>query len=276
MNPKLATFLKAVVPILVALASIFVIAGYAASPEFHAATITSLDEKTGTVLELTAASTAASAAITLLPGDTATPIADKLAELSSYFLIVISAIYLEKYLTTITGYAAFVILIPAACLLLSVNAFVRRHQLRRIAWKLIVFALAVALVIPASVRVSDIIDETYASSIHTTINAAIQTTEEISVEEAAEEMQEAETAGGLKGFFTGVKDTVSNTGDHIKRILNNFINALAVMLVTSCLIPILVMVFFVWIAKILMNSEVDFLPRRRESGREEMADGSKA
>ena len=142
MNPKLATFLKAVVPILVALASIFVIAGYAASPEFHAATIASLDEKTGTVLELTAASTAASAAITLLPGDTATPIADKLAELSSYFLIVISAIYLEKYLTTITGYAAFVILIPAACLLLSVNAFARRHQLRRIAWKLIVFALA--------------------------------------------------------------------------------------------------------------------------------------
>lgn len=276
MNPKLATFLKAVVPILVALASIFVIAGYAASPEFHAATIASLDEKTGTVLELTAASTAASAAITLLPGDTATPIADKLAELSSYFLIVISAIYLEKYLTTITGYAAFVILIPAACLLLSVNAFARRHQLRRIAWKLIVFALAVALVIPASVRVSDIIDETYSSSIHSTINAAIQTTEEISVEEAAEEMQEAETAGGLKGFFTGVKDTVSNTGDHIKRILNNFINALAVMLVTSCLIPILVMVFFVWIAKILMNSEVDFLPRRRESGREEMADGSKA
>ena len=276
MNPKLATFLKAVVPILVALASIFVIAGYAASPEFHAATIASLDEKTGTVLELTAASTAASAAITLLPGDTATPIADKLAELSSYFLIVISAIYLEKYLTTITGYAAFVILIPAACLLLSVNAFARRHQLRRIAWKLIVFALAVALVIPASVRVSDIIDETYSSSIHSTINAAIQTTEEISVEEAAEEMQEAETAGGLKGFFTGVKDTVSNTGDHIKRILNNFINALAVMLVTSCLIPILVMVFFVWIAKILMNSEVDFLPPRRESGREEMADGSKA
>ena len=276
MNPTLATFLKAVVPILVALASIFVIAGYAASPEFHAATIASLDEKTGTVLELTAASTAASAAITLLPGDTATPIADKLAELSSYFLIVISAIYLEKYLTTITGYAAFVILIPAACLLLSVNAFARRHQLRRIAWKLIVFALAVALVIPASVRVSDIIDETYSSSIHSTINAAIQTTEEISVEEAAEEVQEAETAGGLKGFFTGVKDTVSNTGDHIKRILNNFINALAVMLVTSCLIPILVMVFFVWIAKILMNSEVDFLPRRRESGREEMADGSKA
>ena len=43
--------------------------------------IDALAEKQETVLELTAASTAASAAITLLPGDTATPIAEKLAEI---------------------------------------------------------------------------------------------------------------------------------------------------------------------------------------------------
>lgn len=69
------------------------------------------------MLELTAASTAASAAITLLPGDTATPIAEKLADLSGYFLIVLCAIFLEKYLLTITSYVSFTILIPAACAL---------------------------------------------------------------------------------------------------------------------------------------------------------------
>lgn len=37
-----------------------------------------LEEKQTTVLELSAASAAASAAITLIPGDVATPIADKL------------------------------------------------------------------------------------------------------------------------------------------------------------------------------------------------------
>ncbi len=56
--------------------------------------------KKTTALELTAAATAASAAITLIPGDAGTPIADKLADLSSYFLIVVCAIYLEK----ISGY----------------------------------------------------------------------------------------------------------------------------------------------------------------------------
>ena len=267
MNKTLSKILRTVIPLLVAAASVFVISGYAASPEFHASTIASLDEKTGTVLELTAASAAASAAITLLPGDTATPIADKLAELSSYFLIVISAIYLEKYLTTITGYAAFVILIPAACILLSVNVFARKEMIRRVAWKLTVFGLAVALVIPASVRVSDMIDETYSASIQSTINAAIQTTDQIPAGE--EEEAESEEIGGIRGFISGVKETVSNTGDNIKKVLNNFVNALAVMLVTSCLIPILVMMFFIWVTKILIGSDVALVPRRIPEGRPE-------
>ena len=268
MNKTLSKILRTVIPLLVAAVSVFVISGYASSPQFHATTIASLDEKTGTVLELTAASAAASAAITLLPGDTATPIADKLAELSSYFLIVISAIYLEKYLTTITGYAAFVILIPAACILLSVNVFARKEMIRRVAWKLTVFGLAVALVIPASVRVSDMIDETYSASIQSTINAAIQTTDQIPVGE--EEEAESEESGGIRGFISGVKETVSSTGDNIKRVLNNFVNALAVMLVTSCLIPILVMMFFIWIVKILIGSDVALIPRHIPDGRQEV------
>ena len=267
MNKTLSKVLRTVIPLLVAAASVFVIAGYAASPQFHASTIASLDEKTGTVLELTAASAAASAAITLLPGDTATPIADKLAELSSYFLIVISAIYLEKYLTTITGYAAFMILIPAACILLAVNVFARKEMIRRVAWKLTVFGLAVALVIPACVRVSDMIDETYSASIQSTINAAIQTTDQIPAD--GEEEAETEESGGIRGFISGVKETVSGTGDSIKRVLNNFVNALAVMLVTSCLIPILVMLFFIWLTKILIGSDVALVPRRVPEGRPE-------
>ena len=42
-------------------------------------TVTYLDLKKKTVLELTAAATASSAAITMIPGDIGTPIADKLA-----------------------------------------------------------------------------------------------------------------------------------------------------------------------------------------------------
>lgn len=84
----------------------------AASAETHAASLTALEEKQSTVLELAAASTAASAAITLLPGDAATPIAEKLADISGYFLLALCAIYLEKYLLTVTAYAAFRLLVP--------------------------------------------------------------------------------------------------------------------------------------------------------------------
>ena len=106
-NEKQKKILFALIPIVIALLSFFVIARFTSSTEFNAKTIQSLDDKKTTVMELTAASTAASAAITLIPGDVGTPIANKLADLSSYFLIVLSAIYLEKYLVTITGYAAF-------------------------------------------------------------------------------------------------------------------------------------------------------------------------
>ena len=109
-NEKQKKILFALIPIVIALLSFFVIARFTSSTEFNAKTIQSLDDKKTTVMELAAASTAASAAITLIPGDVGTPIANKLADLSSYFLIVLCAIYLEKYLVTITGYAAFKIL----------------------------------------------------------------------------------------------------------------------------------------------------------------------
>lgn len=72
-------------------------------------------------MKLTAASTAASAAVSALPGDTGSAIAEKLADLTSDFLIVLCAIMLEKYLLTITGYAVFRFILPAVCVLLIVR-----------------------------------------------------------------------------------------------------------------------------------------------------------
>ena len=66
-------YLSVILPLLIALISLFVLSGPASSPEFHADSLAALEEKQTTVLELSAASAAASAAITLIPGDTATP-----------------------------------------------------------------------------------------------------------------------------------------------------------------------------------------------------------
>lgn len=108
-----------IVLLVIAILSFSAGAKYAAAPEHHKETIAALDEKKDTVLELTVAATATSALITLIPGDVGTPIAEKVADLSGYLLIVLCAVFLEKYLVTLTGYAAFKLFIPAACVLFA-------------------------------------------------------------------------------------------------------------------------------------------------------------
>ena len=273
-NEKQKKILFALIPIVIALLSFFVIARFTSSTEFNAKTIQSLDDKKTTVMELAAASTAASAAITLIPGDVGTPIANKLADLSSYFLIVLCAIYLEKYLVTITGYAAFKILVPIACVFFSGYLLWRKEILRVVAQKFLLFGLAVYLVIPASVKVADMIETTYASSIESTIETAKQTTDEIESEtgesgqvddkssneksQSDSDSASKENAGGFfSGLFNKVQEGVSTATANVENVLNNFIEALAILLVTSCLIPILVLIFFVWLVKMLLGLNID-------------------
>lgn len=273
-NEKQKKILFALIPIVIALLSFFVIARFTSSTEFNAKTIQSLDDKKTTVMELAAASTAASAAITLIPGDVGTPIANKLADLSSYFLIVFSDIYLEKYLVTITGYAAFKILVPIACVFFSGYLLWRKEILRVVAQKFLLFGLAVYLVIPASVKVADMIETTYASSIESTIETAKQTTDEIESEtgesgqvddkssneksQSDSDSDSKENAGGFfSGLFNKVQEGVSTATANVENVLNNFIEALAILLVTSCLIPILVLIFFVWLVKMLLGLNID-------------------
>ena len=175
------------IAVAIALLSFFGASKVATSTDFHANSIASLDEKNATVLELTAAAAAASAAITLIPGDTATPIADKLADLSTHFLIVLCAIFLEKYLLTLTGYAAFNLLIPLACLLYIIHLFFGMDILKSLGRKLFLFGLVIVLVIPVSIQLSNLIESTYQTSIQNTIEDAKDAAQEAQQEEGSDE-----------------------------------------------------------------------------------------
>ena len=56
------------------------------------------------------------------------------------------------------------------------------------------------------------------------------------------------------------------TGSFGHAVLNRFLEALAVMLVTTCLIPILVLLFFVWLVKLILGVELPPLGVPRRSG----------
>ena len=101
-----------IIAILVAIAiiSLFWISGIASSEDSFQGTYNALDEKRTNVTELMGVTAASSTAISLLPGDAGTPIAEQLADLSGYFMFILAEIYLEKWMVTITGMLAFKIL----------------------------------------------------------------------------------------------------------------------------------------------------------------------
>ena len=250
--------------VLVACLSFFLIGRGASDPETYSSTITSIDDKVETVLKLTATSTIASAGISALPGDICTPISEKLADFSEYFLLILCVLYAEKYLLTIIGTGAFRILIPAACAFFGIGLFWNPKMMGKLGLKFALFALALYFVIPASIKVSDIIYDTYQVSINTTIEMAEQLAED--TEELAE-AQEEEDEGVLAGLWNRITETTDNLTEQAAETLNRFVETLAVMIVTSCIIPLLVLFFFLWIIRMVTGIEINVpVPGRRRRG----------
>ena len=213
-------------------------ADWASDPQTHAQTISELDKKSETVLMLSAGSAGASALVSMLPDDTATPVADKLADLSMYFGLVLCIIYTERFLLTILGLTAFRFLIPAALILVCISLFWRRQGLRSLALKLALVGLAVFLVIPASIKVGEMIDRSFDE----TYREAVSATERF--QEETEDSEEEQS-----GIWNTIKGTYTKYRDKATALLNHYLQSFAVMIVTTCVIPVLVLLFFVWILK---------------------------
>lgn len=238
--------------------------------ETYPVSIASLDGKRSDILGLLAASAATSTAITVLPGDAATPIAEKLMDLSTYFMIVLAAIYLEKYLLTITGYFVFTWIIPVCCIVLIGGILSNRDAFKNVAIKVAIFALAIHLVVPCSVMISNMIEETYNDSVKITITEN-ETTGEPEIKEEESDVGFFES---IQNKFEDLTDKVENgvtkVSDDLQQSLNGFIEALAVMIVTSCLIPILVIFVFGWITKLIFDLDFHVNIPKIEVGRKKV------
>lgn len=297
---KLLYALKIIIPLLIAILSFALFSNYAASDKLHNDTIATLQAKQDRVLQLSAASTAIAAGASLVLGDRAVAVSNKLLDLTGYFIIILSAILLEKYLVTVMGLVFFKIIIPIACIIFSIFTLIDRENMRKLAVKLVTFAVVAFLVIPFSVVISNVIENTYGNTINKTIEEGESLKEELEVfsDKAIDdvysgstiinyekaEVEENDTSSSENGnwidsiknnvgsFVSGAKENVSSAiGNVVKTVtgkakewidklttqLNNMIDAIAVMIVTTCVIPILVIVFLIWIVKMLFSVNIN-------------------
>ena len=263
---------KLQIGIIVALVVMALLSGFVARPHFADtktwdSTIEVIDQKKGNVLALTTSCVALSAGITALPGDTGTPVAEQLAQLSGNLGIVLAVLYLEKYLLTILWSVGLGILIPFALVLFAVSLGIHGRWststvLRRVATRVLVVAVIGMALVPASVWVSQKVDETYQVSIEQAEQKATGAAEASSSK--SKKKSEAKTdknvleqlTEGASSLLTSVTDSAKSMTDEVVQQVTDLIEGVIVMIVTSCVIPLLVLVAFLWLGHTLLGIDI--------------------
>ncbi len=252
-NYNVKKIVAVVLLIVVAILSFTVLAETFSNPDTYQGTIDSLDERRNDVLAMSASSTAISTGLTLIPGDVAGPIADKLADLSFTLMIVLCAIFLEKYILTLAGVLSFKILIPIACVLGVAFVKTAKDGFARVALKLLLLGLCIVLLVPASTWATDFIEDSYPSYIDENfdenIDEANKTADMLNSNADKDE-------NFISSFFDSLSGGVTGILDKIEGILGNFIEATALLIITSCVIPILTLWMFVWVANLLLGMNI--------------------
>ena len=238
-----------------------------------------LDEKRGSATELSIAAVGASAGITMIPDDACTPIANELAEIGKDLAIVSGVILLEKYLMTITGYAFFKALVPLCLVLFAIGYWKdtndpMRSSLLNGAIKVLIVGAIIWQAVPVSVRVIDLFDATYDETISQAIESAQQAGAIAEDDKAIEEVvsEEDQTQKGWREIALSTLDAV---GDAVtssvskatkaamsgasslvawaKVVLTQVTEGFAVLVVTSCIVPVAMPLLAYWLVKIFFQ-----------------------
>ena len=239
---------------IVALVVLALLSGFVARPHFADtktwdSTVEVIDQKKGNVLALTTSCVALSAGITALPGDTGTPVAEQLAQLSGNLGIVLAVLYLEKYLLTILWSV-------------GLGRWSTSTVLRRVATRVLVVAMIGMALVPASVWVSQKVDETYQVSIEQTEQKATEASKASSTKsEKKSETTEnknvlEQLTDGASSLLTSVTDSAKSMTDKVVQQVTDLIEGVIVMIVTSCVIPLLVLAAFLWLGHTLLGIDI--------------------
>lgn len=118
--------------------------------------------------------------------------------------------------------------------------------------KIAAFAVCLVLVVPVSAYCTEFINSTYEGSMNQMIEDAKNSTD--TVKNSAESADGSENV--LKEMLQKAGIGISSTLEQFKQSLTNISRIFAYMLVSSCLIPVCVLFFFLWIIRLLFGLNI--------------------
>ena len=250
---------------LLAAISFFVVTARLPESDFVRDSLDSVEDSSDTVMKFSAATLSASLAISALPDDFATPLADSLADMNLYFVAILVMLFLEKILIRYGIKTAFAILIPLACFVGVLFVVTRSELLKSLAVRLCVLALAAAFVVPCSTRIAGVV----AADLTAYVNETIEETEggagklHRAMEEGGEDRTMFEKLSDL--FQTAIRD-LSDLMLHFQNTIRKCMNSIAILILTNCLMPLLTFFVLKWILRELFQIAIPLPPAGERRG----------
>lgn len=246
---KLAKILLA---IFIAVFSVFVLAYKVPESGYVQETLESLEESKTTVMEFSGATIAVSLAITALPDDFGSPLANTLTDMNKYFVFIFAVLYVEKLIVVEGVRFSFVYIIPIACLLYILFVLSGKAVLKALAAKLMILGLAVVFVIPISTHLTEKVCEDYLVYVDETIAEANAGAEKVNGVMASGE-EGATVFDRLTDAFKTAVQGISDLLTYFENVLKKCVNSIAIMIVTTFVLPMLVLLLFRWLLKELFS-----------------------
>lgn len=243
-----ALWVRILILVLAAVFSFFIAASMLPETGFVQGSLESLEESSDMVMKFSAVTLSTSLAISALPDDFATPLAESLSDMNIYFIAILVVLFFEKLLLQYGVKLAFVILIPAACAIGVLFVATQRGLLKGLAIRLCILGLAVALVVPCSTHLTDYV----AADLMDYVSETIEETEN----DAGKLSEAMEDSSGEKTIFERLSDlfhtavnSVSDLMAYFQNTIRRCMNAIAILILTNCLMPLLTLFVLKWILR---------------------------
>ncbi len=260
------TILHIVITLFIMALSYFVLANYIPQMGWVQESLESVDKSNLTVMGFTGATTSASVAISALPEDFGTPLANVLAGMDKYFIFILAVLFIERVILTTGIGLAFKIIIPIAGFIYILACVTNKRRLINLVYKFAVLGLAIAMVVPASTHMTEAVGAEYLTYVDQTIEET-----NIGAGKINEVMEENDTTeetifDKLSNAFKTAIQSVNDLVDYFRNVIKKCMNAIAILLVTTFIVPLLTALFFRWLLSELFSIVLP-MPNFNEEGR---------
>lgn len=257
------------------LLSLLVLRPFMQSDRAQSYSINYLNEKEKTVLSTTAASATTSVVLAAIPSDATTPIAEKLADVTGYMAGILVIVYLEKYIVSVAGTFAATWLIPISMALLIGYLISRKKWLQSIGIRMLLLSALITLIVPLSVTFSKSVESAYQDNMAKATEALKITDDSKTNKTDKESSKESSDSDDSKNVWEIVQDTLNDVGekaadaaesvkvnvseitDRVVNAANSFVELVAIMILTSFLVPLITFILFLWALKLIFKASVN-------------------